>query len=58
MVGAAVRATFKLIWRKPIGNDGPEVDVYSCGCPEMVAEVRAQLLQRGFDEDAIIHEKY
>ena len=41
-----------------IGNDGPEVDVYFCGCPKMVAEVRAQLLQRGFDEDAIICEKY
>ncbi len=40
------------------GNGGPEVDVYFCGCREMVAEVRAQLLQRGFDEEAIIHEKY
>ena len=41
-----------------IGNDDGEVDVYFCGCREMVSEVRAQLLERGFDEEAIIHEKY
>jgi CDP-4-dehydro-6-deoxyglucose reductase len=41
-----------------MGNDGPELDVYFCGRPEMVAEVRAQLVERGFDEEAIIHEKY
>ena len=41
-----------------MGNDGPELDVYFCGCPEMVAEVRAQLVERGFDEEAMIHEKY
>ena len=41
-----------------IGNDDRKVDVYFCGCREMVSEVRAQLLERGFDEEAIIHEKY
>ncbi len=41
-----------------IGNGDRDVDVYFCGCPEMVSEVRAQLLERGFDEEAIIHEKY
>ncbi len=41
-----------------LGNDDRAVDVYFCGCREMVSEVRAQLLERGFDEEAIIHEKY
>lgn len=41
-----------------IGNDDKEVDVYFCGCREMVSEVRAQLIERGFDEEAIVHEKY
>ena len=40
-----------------IGNGHTELDVYFCGCREMVSEVRARLLERGFDEEAIIHEK-
>ena len=33
-------------------------DVYLCGHPEMVAEVREQLLTAGLDEDALFYEKY
>ena len=44
--------------QEAIGNGAGEVDVYFCGCREMVSEVRAQLLESGFDEEAIIHEKY
>ena len=34
------------------------VDVYICGMPEMVDDVRKQLKQRGFDRKQIIYEKY
>ena len=34
------------------------VDVYICGMPEMVDDVRKQLKQRGFDRRQIIYEKY
>jgi CDP-4-dehydro-6-deoxyglucose reductase len=35
-----------------------ETDVYLCGQPEMVSEVREQLLAAGLDEDALFYEKY
>jgi ferredoxin-NADP reductase len=35
-----------------------ETDVYLCGQPEMVSEVREQLLSAGLDEDALFYEKY
>jgi NAD(P)H-flavin reductase len=33
-------------------------DVYVCGPPEMVADVREGLLEAGLDEGALFHEKY
>jgi ferredoxin-NADP reductase len=35
-----------------------ETDVYLCGHPEMILEVREQLLTAGLDEDALFYEKY
>ena len=35
-----------------------QTDIYLCGPPEMVAEVREQLLAAGLDEDALFYEKY
>jgi ferredoxin-NADP reductase len=35
-----------------------ETDVYLCGQPEMVAEVREQLLAAGLDEAALFYEEY
>ena len=39
-------------------EDVSTVDVYICGMPEMVDEVRQLLKQRGFDRKQIIYEKY
>jgi NAD(P)H-flavin reductase len=35
-----------------------ETDVYLCGQPEMVSEVREQLLAAGLDESALFFERY
>ncbi len=39
-------------------EDVSTVDVYICGMPDMVDEVRQLLKQRGFDRKQIIYEKY
>ncbi len=41
-----------------LGEKSDGVDVYLCGCREMVGEISESLLAHGFDEDAVIHEKY
>ena len=35
-----------------------DIDVYLCGPRAMVADVRGALAQRGFDEQAVLHEKW
>jgi NAD(P)H-flavin reductase len=39
-------------------EDASTTDVYICGMPEMVDEVRKLLKGRGFDRKQIIYEKY
>ena len=41
-----------------LGGKSDGVDVYLCGCREMVEEISESLLAHGFDEDAVIHEKW
>ncbi len=43
---------------KVLAGRKPAIDFYLCGRPAMIGEVCRRLRQAGFDESALIHEKY